>query len=88
MTQAIADITAELVRALVREQHPDLADRPVRLGAGDPAYDLRRAPGWAMARAFSGIIIGDNGVRGLPGGKPSWGPPGQAALRRLLATRR
>jgi aminoglycoside phosphotransferase (APT) family kinase protein len=27
------EITAELVRDLVRDQHPDLADRPVRLGA-------------------------------------------------------
>ncbi len=27
------DITAELVRDLVRAQHPDLAARPVRLGA-------------------------------------------------------
>ncbi|MFD8248372.1 hypothetical protein [Nocardia sp. NPDC059691] len=27
------EITAELVRGLLRDQHPDLADRPVRLGA-------------------------------------------------------
>jgi hypothetical protein len=27
------EITAELVRDLLREQHPDLADRPLRLGA-------------------------------------------------------
>jgi aminoglycoside phosphotransferase (APT) family kinase protein len=86
------------------------------LCAGDPAYDLsaawvllpdgaaghffaayrpapdaatmRRARGWAMARAVSGIIIGDNGVHGRPGGKPTWGPPGHAALRRLTATAR
>lgn len=45
---------------------------------------MRRARGWAMARALSGIIIGnDDG----PGGKPTWAPPAQAALRRLLATR-
>ncbi|MGV9409416.1 hypothetical protein ACWDOP_05830 [Nocardia sp. NPDC003693] len=35
-----------------------------------------------------GILIGDAGLRGRPGGKPTWGPPGQDALRRLLASRR
>ncbi|MER7708890.1 aminoglycoside phosphotransferase family protein [Kitasatospora sp. NPDC097605] len=33
MTHTDIEVTAELVRALLREQHPDLADRPVRLGA-------------------------------------------------------
>ena len=33
MTHADIEITAELVRDLVRDQHPDLADHPVRLGA-------------------------------------------------------
>lgn len=84
------------------------------LCAGDPAYDLaagwlllpdgtmdefyaayqpnpdsatrRRARGWAMARALGGILIGDDGVHGRPGGKPTWGPPAQAALQRLIAT--
>ncbi|WP_250030280.1 aminoglycoside phosphotransferase family protein [Paractinoplanes maris] len=84
------------------------------LCAGDPAYDLsaawvllpdgavddfyaayqptvdaatrRRARGWAMARALSGLIIGDNGVHGRPGGKPTWAPPARAALRRLIST--
>jgi len=32
MTPIEIEITAELVRDLVRDQHPDLADRPVRLG--------------------------------------------------------
>ncbi|WP_033338786.1 aminoglycoside phosphotransferase family protein [Catenuloplanes japonicus] len=51
-----------------------------------PAPDdatLRRARGWAMARAVSGILIGDNGDHGRTGGKPTWGPPALAALRRL-----
>ncbi|MGW3185896.1 aminoglycoside phosphotransferase family protein [Kitasatospora sp. NPDC001119] len=33
MTDTGTDITAELVRALLRDQHPDLADHPVTLGA-------------------------------------------------------
>ncbi|MEU7575304.1 phosphotransferase [Micromonospora sp. NPDC049240] len=83
------------------------------LCVGDPAYDLaagwlllpdeavhqfhsayrpapdaatvRRARGWAAARALGGILIGDNGVHGRPGGKTTWGPPAHAALRRLTA---
>lgn len=54
-----------------------------------PAADeatLRRARGWAVQRALGGILIGEAGVRGRPGGKPTWGPPAQAALRRLVAT--
>ncbi|MEV4727436.1 aminoglycoside phosphotransferase family protein [Micromonospora humida] len=51
----------------------------------DPAT-IRRARGWALARALGGILIGDAGVHGRPGGKPSWGPPAQAAVRRLTAT--
>ncbi|MGA4844501.1 aminoglycoside phosphotransferase family protein [Streptomyces sp. G45] len=33
MTHTDIEITAELVRDLLRDQHPDLADRPLRLGA-------------------------------------------------------
>ena len=33
MTHAKLEITAEVVRDLLRDQHPDLADRPVTLGA-------------------------------------------------------
>jgi hypothetical protein len=33
-----------------------------------------------MARAVSGILIG---AADHPGGKPTWGPPARAALRRL-----
>ncbi|GIH64589.1 aminoglycoside phosphotransferase family protein [Microbispora siamensis] len=57
--------------------------------AYQPAPDaatLRRARGWAMLRALSGILIGEAGVRGRPGGKATWGPPAHAALRRLVAT--
>ena len=50
------------------------------------AATLRRARGWAVLRAFSGMLIGEAGVRGRPGGKTTWGPPAHAALRRLIAT--
>ncbi|MFK0168568.1 phosphotransferase [Streptomyces sp. NPDC090306] len=56
----------------------------------EPAADaatLRRARGCAVLRALAGIHIGEAGVRGRPGGKRSWGPPAQASLRRLVATR-
>ncbi|MFJ8617547.1 aminoglycoside phosphotransferase family protein [Streptomyces clavifer] len=50
------------------------------------AATLRRARGWAVLRALGGIHIGDAGVHGRPGGKPTWGPPARAALRRLTAS--
>jgi aminoglycoside phosphotransferase (APT) family kinase protein len=53
-----------------------------------PAADaatLRRARGWALSRALVGILVGDAGVHGRPGGKPTWGPPAHASLRRLTA---
>ncbi|MER7373831.1 aminoglycoside phosphotransferase family protein [Streptomyces lanatus] len=55
-------------------------------GAYRPTPDaatLRRARGWAVGRALSGILIGEAGVRGRPGGKASWGPPAYASLARL-----
>ncbi|MEV5826915.1 aminoglycoside phosphotransferase family protein [Spirillospora sp. NPDC052242] len=52
------------------------------------AATLRRARGWAVLRALACVLIGDAGVHGRPGGKATWGPPAQAALRRLTATRR
>ncbi|CAL9578767.1 hypothetical protein SUDANB106_05003 [Streptomyces sp. enrichment culture] len=33
VTHTETEITAEPVRDLLRDQHPDLADRPLRLGA-------------------------------------------------------
>ncbi|MER6672678.1 aminoglycoside phosphotransferase family protein [Streptomyces sp. NPDC000983] len=47
---------------------------------------LCRARGWAVLRALACVFIADAGARGLPGGKPSWGPPARAALSRLTAT--
>ncbi|MFK0225780.1 aminoglycoside phosphotransferase family protein [Streptomyces sp. NPDC090303] len=63
-------------------------------GAADPfltAYGradgaaVRRARGWALLRAAGLIAIGRAGDLGLPGGKPTWGPAGRAALVRVLA---
>jgi hypothetical protein len=54
-----------------------------------PAVDaatLRRARGHAVCKALVGILIGDAGVHGRPGGKPTWGPPARASLQRLTAT--
>ncbi|WP_370411172.1 aminoglycoside phosphotransferase family protein [Streptomyces fradiae] len=53
-----------------------------------PAPDtatLRRARGWAVHRALGGVFVGEAGDLGRPGGKPTWGPPARAALRRLAA---
>ncbi|WP_326642270.1 aminoglycoside phosphotransferase family protein [Nonomuraea fuscirosea] len=50
------------------------------------AATLRRSRGWAVLRAFRGMLIGEAGVHGRPGGKTTWGPPARAALRRLIAT--
>ncbi len=53
-------------------------------GGPDPAT-IRRARGWAVLRALSLLGIGLAGTRGLPGGQPTWGPAGRAALERVLA---
>lgn len=44
---------------------------------------VRRARGWAVLRALMLIAIAEDDG---PGGKPTWGPPALAALRRLEAT--
>ncbi|WP_328907389.1 aminoglycoside phosphotransferase family protein [Streptomyces sp. NBC_00234] len=65
------------------------ADRFYRAYRPTPdAATLRRARGWAVMRALACILIGDAGDHGRPGGKPTWGPPAHATLRRLVATAR
>ncbi|MGV9823046.1 aminoglycoside phosphotransferase family protein [Nocardia xishanensis] len=53
-------------------------------GQADEAT-VTRARGWAVLRALGLIRIGQNGRRGLPGGKPTWEPAGYATLERVLA---
>ena len=50
----------------------------------DPAT-IRRARGLAALKSLFLMLMGHNGDRGLPGGKPGWGPAGRAALDRVLA---
>ncbi|MFC7330881.1 aminoglycoside phosphotransferase family protein [Marinactinospora rubrisoli] len=45
---------------------------------------IRRARGLAALKSLFLMLMGRNGDRGLPGGKPTWGPAGRAALDRVL----
>lgn len=46
---------------------------------------VRRARGLAVLKSLFLMLMGQNGDRGLPGGKPAWGPAGRAALDRILS---
>lgn len=45
---------------------------------------VQRSRGWAVYRAVGLIAVGRQWEQGLPGGKKTWGPAGQATLERLL----
>lgn len=45
---------------------------------------IRRARGLAAMKSLFLMLMGHNGDRGIPGGKPHWGPAGRAALERVL----
>ncbi|WP_227998870.1 phosphotransferase [Nocardia australiensis] len=45
---------------------------------------IRRARGLAAMKSLFLMLMGQNGDRGLRGGKPHWGPAGRAALDRVL----
>ncbi|MGM7777415.1 aminoglycoside phosphotransferase family protein [Arthrobacter sp. KNU-44] len=47
---------------------------------------IRRARGLAVLKSLFLMLMGQNGDRGLPGGKPTWGPAGRAALDRVLSS--
>lgn len=51
---------------------------------GSDEDTVARARGWAALRALGLIMIGQNGRRGLAGGKPTWEPAGYATLDRLV----
>jgi aminoglycoside phosphotransferase (APT) family kinase protein len=53
-------------------------------GTDDQAL-VQRARAWAVRSAFGLLSVGQAGEKGLPGGKPTWGTAGRAALRRVLA---
>lgn len=46
---------------------------------------VRRARGLAAMKCLFLMLMGQNGDRGLPGGKPAWGPAGRAGLERVVA---
>lgn len=48
---------------------------------------VRRAHGLAALKSLFLMLMGQNGDRGLPGGKPAWGKAGRAALDRVLSER-
>ncbi|MGW8557569.1 aminoglycoside phosphotransferase family protein [Streptomyces tubercidicus] len=45
---------------------------------------VRRARGLAVMKSLFLMLMGQNGDRGLPGGKSNWGPVGRSALDRVL----
>ena len=45
---------------------------------------VRRARGLAAMKSLFLMLMGQNGDRGLPCGKPNWGPAGRSALDRVL----
>ncbi|WP_432487228.1 phosphotransferase [Kineococcus sp. SYSU DK018] len=55
-------------------------------GRADEAT-VRRARGLAALKSLFLLLMGQNGQRGLPGGKPAWGPAGRRALERVLSER-
>jgi len=54
-----------------------------KYGHADEAA-IRRARGLAAMKGLFLMLMGQNGDRGLPGGKQHWGPAGRAALDRVL----
>jgi aminoglycoside phosphotransferase (APT) family kinase protein len=61
-----------------------MASRFFDMYAGADEAAIRRARGLAALKSLFLILMGQNGDRGRPGGKPHWGPLGWAALDRVL----
>ncbi|MGX1810990.1 aminoglycoside phosphotransferase family protein [Nocardia sp. NPDC055321] len=60
------------------------AERFFRTYAHADDATIRRARGLAAMKSLFLMLMGQNGDRGLPGGKTHWGPAGHAALDRVL----
>ena len=61
-----------------------MADRFFASYADADEATVQRARGLAVLKSLFLMLMGQNGDRGLPGGKPTWGPAGRAALDRAL----
>jgi len=61
-----------------------MADRFFASYADADEATVKRARGLAVLKSLFLMLMGQNGDRGLPGGKPAWGPAGRAALDRAL----
>lgn len=90
MTHTEIEITAELVRDLLHGRHPDLADRPLRLGArGWDNQQWRLGDDLAVRVALGDAVRGRPAAQGahlaaLPRPAPSSAGPRPAATRRTL----
>jgi hypothetical protein len=67
-----------------RIREPAVARSATRPPAWFNGAAIRRARGLAALKSLFLMLMGQNGDRGLPGGKPHWGPVGRAALDRVL----
>jgi len=65
---------------------PGAAPRLIEAYGGTDEAMIRRACGWAIMRSLMMIFIGHKWEQGLPGGQPTWGPAGRAALERVLTS--
>jgi aminoglycoside phosphotransferase (APT) family kinase protein len=80
---AVGDPATDLAAAWVLL--PDgAADRFFEVYAVADEATIARARGWAVWKAHGLIAVGNAGDKGLPGGKPTWGPAGRLTLERLL----
>ena len=78
------DPTVDLAAAWVLLPEGAAARFFTAYGEADEAT-IRRARGLAALKSLFLMLMGQNGDRGLPGGKPAWGPAGRAALDRVLS---
>ncbi|TQM38192.1 aminoglycoside phosphotransferase (APT) family kinase protein [Pseudonocardia cypriaca] len=83
---SVGDPASDLAAAWVLLPEGAAARFFAAYGEADEAT-VRRARGLAALKSLFLMLMGQNGDRGLPGGKPAWGPAGRAALDRVLSER-